>query len=142
MGLKGGKRLKFSVLHHTEAYRGDHGADVVEAYELKDGETVEDLMCRIFGLTFRDGSMIPRYQDWVTIRFMKEAPMPSEGERRKSPFDKPSPCGCGRRTGNISRSARFLWPTAFVDCHCIACNKRWVERYEFDFDVPVHEGGA
>lgn len=38
---------QISVLLHTSEYRGDHSADVVKAYEIKEGETVEELVERL-----------------------------------------------------------------------------------------------
>jgi hypothetical protein len=52
-----------------------------------------------------------------------------------------APCGCGVRADCIKRGyngVRFLWPTAFVDCRCERHNKTWLERYEFDFSVPIN----
>lgn len=52
-----------------------------------------------------------------------------------------APCGCHVRADSIQRGingVRFLWPTAFVDCRCTKCNKTWMERYEFDFNVPIN----
>ena len=48
-----------------------------------------------------------------------------------------APCGHNWRATSIARNARFLWPTVFVDCSCRDCNATWVERYEFDFSVPL-----
>jgi len=53
-----------SVLLHTVDYRGDHAADVVIAYEVLPGETVEALASRLMG---HDQYVSPGCE-WIEIR--------------------------------------------------------------------------
>jgi len=48
-----------------------------------------------------------------------------------------APCGCEWRSEWIERAFRILFPTVFVDCRCQHCDDTWVERYEFDFSIPI-----
>lgn len=54
---------------------------------------------------------------------------------------KTAPCGHSWRDECIVRFelSGVLWPTCFVRCRCTVCLESWVERYEFDFAVPVVE---
>ena len=56
--------MKLSILLRTTDYRGDHAADVCIAYEVKDGETVQQLAERLL----KDESYIRRGAKVVEIR--------------------------------------------------------------------------
>lgn len=60
--------MKLSVLLKTNEFRGDHAADVTLAYELRPGETVEQLAERII----RQGRNKDAYADVIEIRLVQE----------------------------------------------------------------------
>ena len=58
--------MALNVIFRTSDYRGDHAADIAVAYEVKDGETVEQLAARLFGKEARG--------DVIEIRRVEPAP--------------------------------------------------------------------
>ena len=58
----------------TEDYRGDHGKDVRIALELKTGETVYQLIERVFDRLkrYRSGNKY-RYQDHIELKLVRPA---------------------------------------------------------------------
>ena len=58
---------KISVLLYTSDYRGDHSADMVIAYDLKDGETVEELAERLIKKNNLGG-----YTDHIEVRWIND----------------------------------------------------------------------
>lgn len=57
--------MKLSVVLHSKDQRGDHDADIFVPYELKPGETVEDMAARIFG-------KYPKQHDYITVQLVVE----------------------------------------------------------------------
>ena len=72
--------MKFSVEHHTEDYRGDHGADVVVCYEVGEEETVGSMIRRILRRPV-DSIVIRRFRpDGAVNDGGERTPFPKEGE--------------------------------------------------------------
>ena len=61
--------MKLSVILRTNEFRGDHAADVSLVYEVKPGETVEQLAARII----REGRNKDAYADVIEIRLVNES---------------------------------------------------------------------
>lgn len=90
--------MKINAALHTTENLGDHGREIVQVFDVLEGETVEDLMCRIFNITKDNGPtdpwgayIIPRGSketDHVSLRFVIE-PSPTnktESDPEGPPF--------------------------------------------------------
>lgn len=60
--------MKIQISLHTTDYRGDHSADIVIAHDVKENETVEQLVER---LLFNGSN--PIFLDHVELRVIAEA---------------------------------------------------------------------
>lgn len=59
--------MRIHALLHTSDNRGDHAADIEIAHEVRDGETVEELVARVL---VERGSH--HYGDYIALRVAKE----------------------------------------------------------------------
>jgi len=62
--------MKISVIQRTLDFRGDHAADVAIAHDLKEGETVQELVERLI-VKPRSSYIEPETQ-WIELRVIKE----------------------------------------------------------------------
>ena len=73
--------MQTHIIHRTEDYRGDHAADVAVGVNVKEGETVEQLVKRVLRQD--------RPQDWIELHIVKvyeskpnaPAHLPGEGSK-------------------------------------------------------------
>lgn len=74
--------MKLSIEHHrVGVHMGDHGETIVNAVELADVETVEQLADRLLGAS---ELRLPDYDSFVVIRLV--TPAPGENEKEKVPW--------------------------------------------------------